>query len=177
VPRVLFALALILAVSLQAAILPQIALLQVRPNFILVLILLWSIARGPREGALWAFGTGIVLDLLSLAPLGAHALALIGVVGVGAVSRTPRFRLGLLLPMLSALAATFVHDTVLLLAQAAGNLGPSLLRLSLPASLLNLISVPLLALIVNWLQHWLQMQEETIGRPRPPGSAGRIVRR
>jgi rod shape-determining protein MreD len=177
VPRLLFALALVAAVSLQAAILPRIALLQVHPNLLLVLILLWTHARGPRESALWAFGAGLLLDLLTLAPLGSHALALLGVVVAGAISRTPRFRLGLLLPMLTALGATFVHDALLLLVQGTGGLLPTLLRLSLPAGLLNLVTLPPLHLLTDWLNRWILLQEETFGRPQPPRAGGRAPRR
>jgi rod shape-determining protein MreD len=178
VPRPLLALTIAAAALLQAAVLPDLTLLQVRPNLVLVLVLLWTIARGTREGALWAFGAGLFLDLLTLAPLGLHALALLSVAGVAALCRTPRFRLGLLLPMAAALAATVLHDAVLLVAQGGdlGRLLPSLLRLSLLTGLLDLVAVPISYLYVAWLNRWVVRLEETIGRPQPPRGPGRSIR-
>lgn len=177
-PRLLLALAILLAALLQAAVLPQLILLQARPNLVLVLILLWTIARGAREGALWAFGAGLFLDLITLAPLGSHALALLGVTVVGAFNRTPRFRIGLLLPMLAALGATFVHDAILLLLGGAGlSTVTTLLRLSLLTSLINLATVPVMSLLTERLHRWVALQEETLGRPQPPGASTRRSRR
>jgi rod shape-determining protein MreD len=178
VPRLLFALTLAAALVLQASILPELPLSQVRPNLLLVLILLWTIARGPREGALWAFGVGLAVDLVTLAPLGAHALALLSAVLVGDTSRTSRFRLGLLLPMVAVLGATVVHDLVLLLVERASlGLVLSLAPFSLLAGLLNLVCTPLLYLWTTWLHRWLLDVETTAGRPTRSQPASRGPRR
>lgn len=178
-PRPLLALTIAAAALLQAAVLPELTLLQVRPNLVLVLVVLWTIARGGREGAVWAFGAGLFLDLLTLAPLGLHALALLSAAGIAALCRTPRFRLGLLLPMAVALATTLLHDMVLLAVQGSelSRLLPSLLRLSLLTGLLNLAAVPIVHPFVAWLNRWVVRLEETIGRPQPPRGPGRSIRR
>jgi rod shape-determining protein MreD len=174
VPRPVLALTIVLAAFLQAAVLPTLTPLQVRPNLLLALVLLWTIARGVGEGALWAVGAGLFVDLLVLAPLGLHGLALLAVVLVAAPCRTPRFRLGLLLPMAGALGATMLHDAVLVLLQGGlGALPTSLLRLSLLTGMLNLVAVPLLYPLVAWLNRWVVRQEETFGRPQPPRPVGR----
>ena len=166
-PRFLLAAAIVCAALLQAAVLPQITPLQVRPNLVLVLVLLWTVARGLREGAIWAFGAGIFLDLVTLGPLGGHALALMSVAAIGALSRLAGFRLGLLQPMLAALVATLAHDTLLLLIGGAGaGLASTLLRLSLLAGLFNLVTVPAVALLTDRLQRWVVREEEAFGRPR-----------
>jgi rod shape-determining protein MreD len=178
VPRFLLGLTLVVATLAQTVVLPELTLLQVRPNLVVVLILLWTIARGPREGAWWAFGTGLFLDLVTLGPLGAHAVALLGVVVAALPARTPRFRLGLVLPMLAALGATVVHDALLLLTEGArATLLPSLLQLSLLTGLLNLAIVPLVSLLIDRLQRWQLDLEETLGRPPPPRRSGRPTRR
>ena len=177
-PRLLLAGLLFLAILFQSILLPEVTTLQVRPNIVLILILLWTAARGPREGALWAFGVGIAMDLIVLAPLGAHALALLGVVVVGWVGRAPRFRLQLVPPMLAALAATLIHDALLLLAQGiTTGLPLILLNFSLLAGLLNLVVTPLVMLPASLLQQWLQEQEATFGRPQARPETSRLSRR
>jgi rod shape-determining protein MreD len=177
-PRLLFALAIAVAVLLQAAVLPQIAELQVRPDLALILILLWSIARGLREGAIWAAATGFALDLLTIAPLGTHVLPLLSVAAIGEANRIPRFRMGLLQPMAAAFVATLAHDLLLLLIQGAGfDAIPIMIRLSLLAGLLNFLVLPLLAILTTWLDNWVIEQQESYGRPQPPRRPARGPRR
>ena len=166
-PRFLLAAAIVCAALLQAAVLPQLTPLQVRPNLVLVLVLLWTVARGLREGAIWAFGAGLFLDLVKLGPLGAHALALLGVAAIGALSRLAGFQLGLLQPMLAALAPPLAPAAVLLVAGGAGSgLAGTLLRLSLLGGLFNLVTVPAVALLTDRLHRWVVHEEESFGRPR-----------
>jgi rod shape-determining protein MreD len=174
VPQLLFGLLLAGLVIVQARVLPEITLVQVRPNLLLVTLVLWTIARGPREGALWAFATGLFLDLVTLMPLGTHAPALLAAVAAGALARGQPFRLGVLVPMLAVLGATVVHDAVLLLVErATADLPATLVRLSLLAGILNLILTPLLAVLTGRLDGWLRRLEETLGRPEPPRPARR----
>lgn len=170
---------LVAAIFLQAAVLPRLTLVQVRPNLVLVLVLLWTTMRGGREGALWAFGAGLLLDALTLAPYGSHALALLAVVPIGVACRHSRFSLGLLLPMAGALVATLAHDGVLLVLQgeSATGLVQMLSRLSLLSGLLNLALTPLLALVLLQLHHWLRRQEEAFGHPRVARVTGRVTGR
>jgi rod shape-determining protein MreD len=177
-PRLLLGLAMMIAMLLQSLALPVIGPLQVRPNLVLSLLLLWTIARGGAEGALWAFGAGLLLDLLTLGTIGEHGLALIAAVLIGRIARTPRFRLGLVPPMIAALLATLGHDLVLLLIQGgAGQLPASLLRLSLLSGILTLAATPLLSLFTAWLAAWQLDNEATFGRPPPPHLPGRSPRR
>jgi rod shape-determining protein MreD len=164
-----------LAVVIQATIWPT---LPVRPNVALVLVLLWTIARGPREGLFWAFGVGFFTDLVTVAPFGTHALALLPVVVAAAATRAPPLRLGLLLTMLGALAATLAHDAALLALQGVlGNLLPSLIRLSLLTGLLNIAAVALLQPLVTRLHDWQRRIDDTIGRPGRAGRPGSVVGR
>lgn len=173
-PRLCLVMLLLAAAWLQTASWPIVTRLHTQPNLLLVLIMLWTIARGAREGAVWAFGGGLLLDLVTLAPLGSHGLALLSVVGIGHLGRSPRWNIGLLPTMGTALVATLVHDTVLLILQGASlNLAPSLLRVSLLTGLLNLAATPLLSLLTTWLNGWLLEITERAGRPQPPRPANR----
>lgn len=67
--------AMILLAIAQTAILPHFPLFGVVPQLPLLVALVWGLLRGPNEGALWAFVAGICLDLFSVGPIGATALA------------------------------------------------------------------------------------------------------
>jgi rod shape-determining protein MreD len=162
--RAIFAIVLGLAALAQAAAFPLARFIDIKPDLVLVMLLLWSALRAPREGLLWAFAAGLFLDLLTLAPLGGNALALLPVVVVGWLSRRRFFQSGLFFPLLMTLAATLAYDAVLalldgvgMLLDPAGNGHLSLVgvaRLSILGALLNLLAVPPLYVVVQLLDKW-----------------------
>jgi rod shape-determining protein MreD len=52
-----------LAVTIQLGVLPAIAISDVVPNLVLVLVIALALARGPEFGALVGFASGLALDL------------------------------------------------------------------------------------------------------------------
>jgi rod shape-determining protein MreD len=157
-PRIIFAILLMLMALIQTTVLPMGHVIGLTPDLVLVCLLLWSATREPREGLVWAFGTGLFLDLLTLAPLGSTALALLPVAVIGWLSRSRFFQSGLLFPLLMTMAATLVHGIALLL--LAPLTGSHLnvvagVRLALLGALLNAVLVPPLYLIVQLLDRWI----------------------
>ena len=76
VPRVIGA---IIAVVLQIALAPNIALFGVVPNFIMAYVLIVSIVCPDQSGPVFAFVLGLLFDLLGTGPVGAMAFLLTGV--------------------------------------------------------------------------------------------------
>lgn len=153
-PRAIFAALLVTLAMIQVAVLPSV----VKPQLVLVALLLWSAAREPREGLLWAFGAGLFLDLLTLSPLGGEVLALLPVVVIGWASRSRFFQSGLLFPLVMAMLATVAHDlTLAVLAPLLGRQSDfaGLARLGLLGALLNSLVVPPLYPIVQLLDRWM----------------------
>jgi rod shape-determining protein MreD len=68
--------ALLLAASvlLQSTVLSKAAIGGVRPDLTFVILMFVAIRRGPMVGQLGGFAAGLAEDLVSLAPLGYHAL-------------------------------------------------------------------------------------------------------
>jgi rod shape-determining protein MreD len=60
----------------QATVLPAFSVFGVAPGLWLVVVFAWSLLRGMREGLILAFIGGIVVDLISAAPLGVTSLSL-----------------------------------------------------------------------------------------------------
>ncbi|HEX5501622.1 MAG TPA: rod shape-determining protein MreD [Thermomicrobiales bacterium] len=162
IPRVLCAAFLVTLAYVQAAILPLVGVLGIMPNLLLVTLLLWSMAREPREGLLWALAAGLFLDLLSQSRLGVNALALLPVVAIGWASRSRYFRSGLLFPLVMTVAATLAHDTTraaVLAATGAAVAPVGVARLGILGALLNLLVVPPLYGVVHVLDSWIGRSE------------------
>ena len=133
---------------IQSTILPRLTLFGLRPDLMLLVVVSWSLVRGTREGVGWAFGGGILLDLMSGAPLGTATLALM-VVSFLSGSRvvTSVLRSHVLLPLLTIFLATLLYDGLFLfILQLAGRPVPwieTLIRIVLPTAVLNAILTPL----------------------------------
>lgn len=153
--RLFFALVLVAITIAQATFLPAINVLGIAPNLALVLILVWSALWGIPEGLLWAFPLGILLDLLSLDPIGTNGLALVPVAIIGGLARQRFFHSGLIVPMVLVVAATLGHQLVSSIVGAAVGYGFSLgaiLRLGIMTALLNMMVVPILYFVVLILE-------------------------
>jgi len=150
--RILFALILVIAALVQATVLPSLNVLAVLPDVTLVLLLVWSALRGVPEGLIWAFGLGLLLDVIALDPFGANGLALLGVAVLGGLARRRFFHSNLIVPILVATAATFVHAVVLLLVRSGEGAGlplAAVMRVVFLQALLNVIFVPPLYLVAG----------------------------
>jgi len=153
--RTTFGALLVFAAFAQAAILPEVLPIEIVPGPVLVMIFLWSAKRGLQEAAFWAFGAGILLDLLALDPLGANGLALLGAVILGTASRRRFFQSALVVPIVLAMAASLLYGLMLLGLRNAIDgvaLQPTgAIRVLVPQALLNGILVPVLYPIAGWL--------------------------
>jgi rod shape-determining protein MreD len=149
--RFLFALLLLTSALMQASFLTAIDGLPVVPNIALVLLLVWSASHSIEEGLIWAFALGLWMDLLTLDPLGSHAIPLLLVALAGGVVRGRLFRSGAILPIAAVLVVTvgagivglmldFLRgERVMMLAQ---------LRLIVLTAFLNALVVPVVYFIV-----------------------------
>jgi rod shape-determining protein MreD len=153
--RLLFALLLFVAAMAQTVLLPSWNLLEVLPNFMLVLLLVWSALRGVREGLVWAFGLGIFIDIMAVDPMGTNALSLLPVVLLGGLPRRRFFHSNLVFPIVIAVGATLIHGVVLLLLRSSDGAGlpiGSAFRVVFLQSLLNAMVVPPLYVVAGWME-------------------------
>jgi rod shape-determining protein MreD len=140
---------------LQATLIPSAEFVPIVPDVTLVIILVWSAVRGVREGLLWAFMIGILLDTLALDPLGANGLALLPVVLLGGIAGQRFFHSSLIVPILACILGTFLHAIVLLLVRSSGGETlplASLVRLITLQTILNVMIVPPIYLIGSLAQ-------------------------
>ena len=140
---------------LQTTLVPNFTIWGVFANLPLLIVVSWSLLRGPREGALWGFISGLMVDLLSGAPFGAATLSLVVVGFLAGLGEATVFRARIVLPMVLMFLATIVYDLLfLLIVQISGQpvaLLESFWRLVLPSALLNAVLTPIFFLTMRWL--------------------------
>lgn len=150
--RLFFALILIITALAQTTIFPAINVLGVGPNLVLVLVLVWSSVRGVPEGLVWVFPLGLLMDVLTLDPLGSTGLALVPVALIGGLAQRRLFHSGLIIPMVAVLGASVVYQLLqTLIAVLGGTHYPlgAMMRLTVLVTLLNVLVVPPLYLFVH----------------------------
>ena len=115
----------------------------------------WSLLRGSAQGMLWSAIGGLLLDLLSSAPFGLHAAAMVSVGFLAGLGQTNVFRLSLALPLLVVAIATLCYDLVLVLGLwLAGTpivWADFLLRVVAPSVIVNMAFMPIVFLAVRWM--------------------------
>ncbi len=146
---------LVVIAILQTTLVPHLAIWGVFADLPLLVVVSWSLLRGPREGILWGFVAGVTVDLFSGAPFGASTLALIAVGLLAGLGAATVFRAQVALPLLVMFLATLVYDLLfLLVVRISGNPVAwleSLYRLILPSAVLNAMLTPVVFLTMRWL--------------------------
>lgn len=100
---------LIIASLLQSTAANRIQVRGVKPDLVLLLVVVGTLIYGSRSGLLWAFIGGIGLDLFSGGPLGSSSLALIAATLVVGIGHRTLSRYHLLVPLGAVAAGTLVY--------------------------------------------------------------------
>jgi rod shape-determining protein MreD len=170
--RLLYAFVMFATAIFQATVIGKYSPVEIQPDITLVLLLVWCANTGTAEGLTWAFGLGILTDVLALDALGTNPLALLPVALLAAASRKRVFNSKLLFPILLTMAATLIHAVVLLLlrSDAVGDVPlATVFRLVFLQSLLNSIIVPPLALFAGILSGRASARSRSYRRSYRPG--------
>lgn len=140
---------------LQTTLVPHLAIWGVFVDLPLLVVVSWSLLRGPREGILWGFVAGLTVDLFSGAPFGASTLALIAVGALAGLGAAAVFRAHVALPLLAMFLATIVYDLLfLLIVRVSGDPVDwleSFYRIILPSAVLNAVLTPVVFVTMRWL--------------------------
>jgi len=131
-----------------------------QPSLVMLLVICWSVRSSLADGFIWALVGGIMLDLLSILPIGTSSAALVLIVFVvnGVGQQLLRFRI-LFLLTLTALATVFMGAYTIVALFLLGHSYDitSLMRLMLlPTMIYNLIAVLPLYAFIRLLQRRLE---------------------
>lgn len=146
---------LVIVSVLQTTLVPHLAIWGVFADLPLLVVVSWSLLRGAREGMIWGFVAGLVVDLLSGAPFGAATLSLIAVGFLSGLGEATVFRTHVALPLVAMFLATILYDLIfLLIVQISGQAVSwldSLFRVVLPSAALNAVLTPIVFGAMRWL--------------------------
>lgn len=145
----------------QTAVLPHFPILGLTPQLPFLVALSWGLLRGVNKGIIWAFIGGLCLDLFSIGPMGATALAfmlaILAVTWIENAMPTNRFFLPILMAALATVIYLFIYLLLLRLLGHQTNI-QAVTELA-PVVLLHGV----LVLPIYWLMHAL----DRAFRPRP----------
>lgn len=130
----------------HAGLAPEIEVAGVRPNLMLVAVVLVTALAGFGPGVVWAFAGGVTANLLSTAPIGSIPLSLLLAAALVAGGDRLLGRLIWLYPILAGFTASILADLVIIgVFRLLGAISPVIpFSLMLPAAVLNAAIVGLL---------------------------------
>ena len=146
---------LAVAAILQSTLVSHFRIWGVFADLPLLIVVSWGVLRGPREGLIWGFVAGLMLDLFSGAPFGAATFGLMAVGLLSGLGKSTVFRSQIALPMLTVLLATVIYDIIFLIVVWISGYPvawlDSLFRLVFPSAVLNTVLTPVIIVIMAWL--------------------------
>ncbi|HAJ36120.1 MAG TPA: rod shape-determining protein MreD [Chloroflexi bacterium] len=131
---------LLLFSLLQSTTVARFKLAGVKPDLVLLLIVVGALVYGARPAVLWAFIAGIGLDIFSGGPLGASSLALMASALIAGLGHRPFSRFNILVPLTAVALGTLAYAAVYLTILAILDVtGASTLRLPLLDTVRNIV--------------------------------------
>jgi rod shape-determining protein MreD len=142
--------------------LPDTGLFGVRPDLVLVLVVLWGALNAPGEAVLWGLLGGAFLDLFSAAPFGT-AIVTLGVVAFfsAVFGEYLRRMNGALVLMLPALATVVAYGLMLAVMQTVNwpiDLPATVALVIIPAIAVNSLICPFVYVYVRMGGRWLNVR-------------------
>lgn len=93
----------------QATAAGRIKIYGVKPDLVLLLVVIGALVYGSRPGVVWAFFGGLGLDLFSGGPMGSSSLALMAAAMVAGFGHRTLSRFNMLVPLVAIAAGTLVY--------------------------------------------------------------------
>ena len=153
---------------LQATILGRFSFAGVKPDLVLLIVLIWTLVHGGVSGVVWAFIGGIWLDIFSGGPMGASSLGLMIAALLANMGYRTLYRYNLLVPLFAVVVGTLaysliylgtLHGLVLLnLAPSALPFAPTMQNVVVPSTLYN---ATLMLCLIPWLNRLPESQRST----------------
>lgn len=168
---------LFLAVIFQATFIPHLAIWQVAPNLVLIIILSWSILTDSKKTLGWALIAGLLLDLFSGLPFGVLTLSLVLIAYiVNLLAYTILGQANFLVIGAIGFGGTIIYNlfirlfiklaSLLNLTNLSVNLGYDLWRLILPEAVYNTIIIFIIFWLMKKFKRWLGQYQQKPNLPR-----------
>jgi len=151
---------LLIAVLLNATLMPVFRLGGGAPDLVFMLVVSWAWLADLRSALIWAMMGGVLQDTLSIVPLGTSALGLVLVVFGSDLIFGQIQRRNILIPPIVAAVGTVVYHVLILLVLRVVNLPVPLSTgftyVTLPTLIYNTILIIPIFRMVGAVQFWLR---------------------
>lgn len=141
-------LALLVAIVLQVALAPQIAVLGVVPNFVFLVVVTLALLEGPVAGCVAGFFGGLLFDLLGASVVGPYALVFCVAGYVAGLIHANMFAEGWLLPVsvvfIASVGAEITYGVIMSVLDIGLPFWSALVRIMLPGAVYTTVLAVLL---------------------------------
>jgi len=147
---------IVVALLIQLTLLNSITILGIKPDLIMVIVVVFSLLRGEKEGAISGFASGLLQDIFSTGLLGINALAKTVIGFICGILKEKIFHehILFLIPVITFIASITQSILIFLLLRAFGiehSIAWSLKEVALPEALYSSLLSPFIFLAINKL--------------------------
>ena len=147
---------IIIALLIQLTLINSVTILGLKPDLIMVVVVVFSLLKGEKEGTISGFATGLLQDIFSTGLLGINALAKTVIGFFSGIIKEKIFHEHLLfiIPVITFIASLIQSILIILLLRAFGteyDLAWSLKQIALPEALYSSLLSPFIFLAIKKL--------------------------
>ena len=147
---------IVAALLIQLTLINSISILGLKPDLIMVVVVVFSLLKGAKEGTVSGFASGLLQDIFSAGLLGINALAKTVIGFTCGILKEKIFHehILFLIPLITFIASLMQSILMFLLLHAFGieyNLAWSLKQVALPEALYSSLLSPFIFLAINKL--------------------------
>ena len=147
---------IVIALVIQLTLINSVTILGLKPDLIMVVVVVFSLMKGEKEGAISGFASGLLQDIFSTSLLGINALAKTVIGFICGILKEKIFHehILFLIPVITFIASFIQSMIIFLLLRAFGieyNLAWSLKQIALPEALFSSLLSPFIFLAINKL--------------------------
>ena len=147
---------IVVALVIQLTLINSVAILGLKPDLIMVVVVVFSLLKGEKEGAISGFASGLLQDIFSTSLLGINALAKTVIGFTCGILKEKIFHEHILfiIPVITFIASFMQSILIFWLLRAFGieyNLTWSLKQIALPEALYSSLLSPFIFLAINKL--------------------------
>jgi len=147
---------IVVALVIQLTLINSVAILGLKPDLIMVVVVVFSLLKGEKEGAISGFASGLLQDIFSTSLLGINALVKTVIGFTCGILKEKIFHEHILfiIPVITFISSFIQSFLISLLFRAFGieyNLAWSLKQVALPEALYSTLLSPFIFLAINKL--------------------------
>jgi len=152
---------IVVALLIQLTLINSITILGLKPDLILVVVVIFSLLKGEKEGTISGFASGLLQDIFSTGLLGINALVKTVIGFTCGILREKIFHehILFLIPVITFIASFIQSILIFFLLRTFGieyNLIWSLKQIALPEALYSSLLSPFIFLVINKLFQLLE---------------------